>query len=168
LWQQLWPGAKIVAVEPDAANLRMVRKNSAAGGAARQPVCIAAFAAGWSRPVHVDRDRSEYAFTMVEGAVSGESIEALTVPEICRRAGLDGTIDLLKVDIEGAEAEIFANCGDWISRVRHVAIELHAPYDVEQLRAHLAKAGVNAHWHQVIDKGSLSLAFLTLCGGSAA
>jgi hypothetical protein len=42
---------------------------------------------------------------------------------ICERTG---GIDLLKVDIEGAEQFIFsANSASWLSRVRNIAIELH-------------------------------------------
>jgi Methyltransferase FkbM domain len=38
-------------------------------------------------------------------------------------AGID-SVDLLKVDIEGAEKEVFESC-PWISKVRVLAIELH-------------------------------------------
>ena len=34
-------------------------------------------------------------------------------------------IDLLKVDIEGAEKEVFASSAYWMSRVGAIAIELH-------------------------------------------
>ena len=35
------------------------------------------------------------------------------------------TIDILKVDIEGSEKEIFSNNLDWIDHVRVICIELH-------------------------------------------
>lgn len=37
--------------------------------------------------------------------------------------GID-SVDLLKVDIESAEVEVFASC-PWITKVRVTAIELH-------------------------------------------
>ncbi len=39
------------------------------------------------------------------------------------------TIDLLKIDIEGSELELFRSeaCGKWMRRVKNLAIELHDP-----------------------------------------
>jgi hypothetical protein len=34
-------------------------------------------------------------------------------------------IDLLKIDVEGAECEIFETSQNWIERVRTICIELH-------------------------------------------
>jgi hypothetical protein len=36
-----------------------------------------------------------------------------------------GAVDLLKIDIEGAEIELFKCGAPWLSMVRHIAIELH-------------------------------------------
>jgi hypothetical protein len=35
------------------------------------------------------------------------------------------TIDILKLDIEGAEKEVFSNCDKWLGNVRILMIELH-------------------------------------------
>ena len=61
--------------------------------------------------------------------------------EILEQAGVSGEIDLVKCDIEGAEAEVLARCADWITRVRALVIELHAPYTEELLRRDLAANG---------------------------
>jgi hypothetical protein len=50
-------------------------------------------------------------------------------------------IDLLKCDIEGSEAELFANCAPWIDRVRNLVIEVHPPYSPALLHQHLRAAG---------------------------
>ena len=34
-------------------------------------------------------------------------------------------IDLLKMDIEGGEREVFADSGEWIDSIDQIAIELH-------------------------------------------
>jgi FkbM family methyltransferase len=57
--------------------------------------------------------------------VEGEVIaEGLTMPEILEASGFD-TVDLLKIDIEGAEAEIFAGDLGWLTRIGSIAIEFH-------------------------------------------
>ena len=40
-----------------------------------------------------------------------------------REVGFE-TVDILKIDVEGAEREIFSNC-DWMEKVKLLAIELH-------------------------------------------
>lgn len=50
-------------------------------------------------------------------------------------------MDLLKCDIEGAEAEVFANCADWIERIRWLMVELHPPYDKRKCLADLERNG---------------------------
>jgi hypothetical protein len=37
-------------------------------------------------------------------------------------------IDILKVDIEGSEKEVFENSSTWIDRIRVIVIELHDRY----------------------------------------
>ena len=59
---------------------------------------------------------------------SDTSLVAYTLTEIMERMNWDG-IDLLKVDIEGAELEIFLkNSADWIRRTRIIFVELHEQY----------------------------------------
>jgi hypothetical protein len=53
-----------------------------------------------------------------------DPVRAVTVTDVMREFGL-GTIDLLKVDIEGSEKELFAAPGDWIEHVDAICMELH-------------------------------------------
>ena len=54
-------------------------------------------------------------------------ISCTTVPELIARFKLD-RIDILKMDIEGAEEGIFKTDVDkWLPRVDNVLIELHGP-----------------------------------------
>ena len=69
---------------------------------------------------------------MIEGGASGEEVDVLTMGTI-----LDGhneEIDLLKVDIEGAERELFSSCGEWVQRAKVIVAECHGGYTSEQLR----------------------------------
>lgn len=160
LWQKAWPGAQIVAVEPDAANIEMAKRNAA--GSAKTPHFIQACVAGAPKTVHLDRSHTEYGFRMEEGASGGEAIEAITIPEILRRASAPRIVDLLKCDVEGAEAEIFGDCQEWIARVRMLAVEVHAPYSAAALLSDLARAGAMPIWQHLVDKGDVAVVFAKL------
>lgn len=53
----------------------------------------------------------------------GAPVRAVTMPTLMRELGIV-SIDVLKIDIEGAEKEVFESCG-WLTDVGCVMIELH-------------------------------------------
>lgn len=57
----------------------------------------------------------------------GEEVECTSVAEIINRFSLQ-RVDILKLDIEGAETEIFASEQiEWLDRVDNILIEIHGP-----------------------------------------
>jgi FkbM family methyltransferase len=115
------PEARVIAIEPFAANARMCRRNLAAYGS-RATVIEAAV---WSRCTRLALDYTEGSEwgVRVRPARPGErgDIQAIDLPSL----GLE-RIDILKIDIEGSEAELFAEGADrWLPRVANIAIELH-------------------------------------------
>jgi FkbM family methyltransferase len=64
---------------------------------------------------------------------SGITVPAFTIGELCRKEDLE-KVDLLKIDIEGAEKEVLANA-DFFDRVRNLIIELHNDYDFESFQS---------------------------------
>ena len=59
---------------------------------------------------------------------------------------------LLKCDVEGSEAEIFADCGEWLSRVDAAVVETHPPHNAAALLADVEKAGVRVAKRLVVEK----------------
>lgn len=118
-----WPGAHILAVEPSLNNLAILRKNIDAW---RNIEC--AHAAVWSRPTAVKianpaDDANAYRMSESSGSPL-EAIQAFTIPQLMERLGCD-RLGLLKMDIEGAEAEILQRGAEWLDRVDVMVIELH-------------------------------------------
>jgi FkbM family methyltransferase len=117
------PQARVIAIEPFAANAQMCRRNLAAYGN-RATVIEAAV---WNRCTSLVLEyegASEWAVRVrpAREAEAGD-IEAIDIPSL----HLD-QIDILKVDIEGSEADLFAEgASAWLAHVRHIAIELHGP-----------------------------------------
>ena len=120
-----FPQAKIIAIEPQQDNFDILCKNVAA-----YPNVICLKAALWHTNTRLqlhDPGRSHYSFQVGEVIDPNEdgTVEALTVPELIDRFQL-GKIDFLKVDIEGAEKEVFENGAEaWLPKVSSLAVELH-------------------------------------------
>ncbi len=115
--------ARIVAIEPSAANFELLRQNTAPY-ASRIRLVQGAL---WTTAGTLDLDfRGEDWLTRVRPAGEGQSgaVEAFTVPSIIAYG--DGPVDLLKVDIEGSEKEIFGSpAREWLPAIRNIVIELH-------------------------------------------
>jgi FkbM family methyltransferase len=64
-----------------------------------------------------------YSMATVQPDPNG-SIPGLPLPDLIERSGFS-TVDLLKIDIEGAETELFRGELSWLTSVRAIAIEFH-------------------------------------------
>jgi FkbM family methyltransferase len=147
--------ARVVAIEPDDRNYALLARNLRAFGDRAETI----HGAVWRREAGLRvlkgcyRDGLEWA-TQVRECVDGESPELIgtTIQEILARSD-EPFIDILKIDIEGAEAEMFAGVVAWIDRVRVLMIELH---DAEASRAfHRALWG---RPFRVFERGELTIA----------
>lgn len=122
-----YPGAMLFAIEPEPSNYLMLQKN-----AARYPNIITIQAALWNCNTDVDvidLHSGHLAFqTRERGTATNRNVvctvPAMTVDRFMAKFGITA-IDLLKVDIEGAEKELFEPDAAWISRVGVIAVELH-------------------------------------------
>lgn len=129
---QLYPSARIVGVEMDAANLSLAERNTARFGARVELV----HAAVWtSDGVIAYAGEDVDAFRVTDAAEAGHSMSApskrlatlFDEREIAR-------VDYLKMDIEGAEAAIFAGPMEWSERVHSMKVEVHPPATIESVR----------------------------------
>jgi FkbM family methyltransferase len=123
----VFPDARIVAVEPDASNAALARANLCPYGE-RVRVVEAAI---WDRPTGLVLDRTyrdgrEWSVTVREaGAGEAPDTRALDIASLLAEEGMP-TIDLLKMDIEGAERVLFRHRSDeWLRRTRNYVVELH-------------------------------------------
>jgi FkbM family methyltransferase len=121
LFANRYPQAKILAIEPERDNFNFLADNVRS-----YDNIVPLQAALWSEntTIHLtDPGDGAWGF-MTEPAGEGHAVAAITVDQLMRDHGVDH-IDILKVDIEGAEREVFADTSAWIDRVGSIIVELH-------------------------------------------
>lgn len=123
-FKQKYPEAEIVAVEPEPSNVSALRNNTRM----IEHICVYPNALhGRKCKIRIENPDSErqWAFTTTECFNSESSVETVTIPEIMNEKCWD-YVDILKIDIEGGEIELFTE-GDleWIGHVNVIIIELH-------------------------------------------
>ena len=119
-----FPNAKIVALEVDRENFELLAAN------VRPYPNITPLLKGlWKRRANLIIDNPEeysWAFTVSEVAEQGTStIDGVGVADLLREFGWQ-RVDLLKMDIEGAELEVLSHgTEEWLDRVTVLAVEFH-------------------------------------------
>ena len=127
---------QVFCVEASSDNFRLLEENLARN--LPQARAINAAAVGKPGAYHVEEGVEPGEIRVLPGE---GSVEALTMGEILDRAGMD-QVDLLKIDIEGAEAEIFERAEEWGHRVGAVIGEVHPPLTRERAYEQLAEVGL--------------------------
>lgn len=123
-FHQRYPDARIIAVEPDASNFDTLVQNT------RGIAQVRAVRGGlWSRrqPLTIaDPNAPKCMISLKPAETPGTGdIEGYGVPDLMAMAGAE-RIDILKIDIEGGELELFSgDTAGWIGKVRVIMIELH-------------------------------------------
>jgi FkbM family methyltransferase len=113
----------VIAVEPDPENFAELQKNVAP----YRDRVMAIQAAVWPISERITLNhpgQGEEWGVRVKPSFDG-TVESITVPELLRVSGQD-RISLLKIDIEGAEIELFrSGTEEWLHKVDNIVIELH-------------------------------------------
>ena len=120
-----YPSAKIYCVEPQKDNFKLLRKNTSF-----YKNVFPINSAIWDKETFIQvleegRHPTDY-MTFETDEKNPKAFKTTTVLKLLSESGFD-EIDLLKIDIEGAEKELFAaeNVHEWLSKVKVLAIELH-------------------------------------------
>jgi FkbM family methyltransferase len=121
----IFPRARIVAIEPEAGNAEILRRNCS--GLANVSIHEAAIWPTKDRIQLVDPGIGAWAYAVRDGreAKNIGLVETITIEQILHQYG--SRIDILKLDIEGAELELMRS-SSWLDYVDTIIIELHDRY----------------------------------------
>ena len=123
-----YPDAKIIALEPEATNFELLLKNiepyenitavnAALWDKNEQLEIIDPGLGKWGFMTQDIEDENKYGNTC-------HKINAMTVGTIMKEYSID-RVSILKIDIEGAEKEVFNDSSLWIEKVDGLIVELH-------------------------------------------
>jgi len=129
-----YPKARIIAVEPHPENFAVLQKN-----VAKHPRITPVQAALWHEDTALglwDPEQGHWGFRVVHADDSepGLQIHGVSIASLMLDHALE-TIDLLKIDVEGSELEIFEHAAGWIDSVGALVAELHDKYRIGCARA---------------------------------
>lgn len=119
----MFPGARVVAIEPEASNYRMLETNTVGLPVGCYQVALTS-RPGYARVYHPKGEPAEgcgHAAFRTEPAESG--VTAAIMSHLMDVGG--GSPFLAKIDIEGAEADVFAGDCSWVDRFPLLIVELH-------------------------------------------
>ena len=122
-FSKMYPMARVIAVEVESRNFELLNKNTA-----NIPQIKTLNAAIWSKKAQLklepgnELDGQDWRVKEVD---SGENFDFIGMPlmEILHSFNI-ASVDILKVDIEGAERELFnEDCREWINLIKCLIIE---------------------------------------------
>jgi FkbM family methyltransferase len=155
-YSQVYPKAKIIAIEPESSNYKMLVKNCG-----NLPNVTLIEGALWSRERHLviqNPNAEKWAYSVAEVRSPSESraqdVRTVTVPGIMKSLGVD-YIDILKIDIEGAEYELFNNGAQtWLGAVRQIVIELHDRFRPGCARSFYSSVGLRPFIQEIAGENT--------------
>lgn len=138
-----FPEAKVLAIEPQMENFQLLERNTR-----HYPQVLPLHAALWSNDTTLGLsnpdDRVDSYQYSPDAAV--EMVPAFNMTSVLSRFEMS-RVDVVKIDIEGAETEVFARKPEWVDRVGMFIIELHGAAAREAFTAATAQLDAVRYRH---------------------
>lgn len=147
-------GAEVEAYEPHPESARFLRINTARWPVTvHQAAVVGAPAESVTLFIHPERDTRNTVLAKEIG--TGEALDhSIEAPAVTLDAALAEPCDLLKIDCEGGEFDIFANGGSSLRNAERIIAEVHrAVGDPSQALADVRSAGFEAQLHDPDPEG---------------
>jgi FkbM family methyltransferase len=134
-----FPQAKIVCVEPHPETAALLRHNLACLG--DRAGVVEAAVSGEPGTMRLNLAAGHYNASLVRRSDAGVEVRTTTVEQVMTETGMT-RIDILKMDIEGAERLVLTPQPEWLKTVGFLTIELHDGYGFIELARDVATAGL--------------------------
>ncbi|MCS6882531.1 MAG: FkbM family methyltransferase [Oscillochloridaceae bacterium] len=141
----------VKALEPNPANFAIAKQNL-------QPYSdrVKLLQKGlWNKEMTLYLSGSFSGASVINADTQGVEIECTTISNLLQSSGAVA-LDILKIDIEGAELEVLLNGSEWLPRTRLIIAEFHGEYIrkscIDQLKMHGFRGyqyrSVNYFWNE--------------------
>lgn len=127
-----FPGSNFITIEPDTSNFESISYNLQTNGIQN----VAQIKGGlWSKNTNLKlvndfRDKKDWSIRVEETNEEGD-LKAFSLNYLMKEHQFE-TIDILKIDIEGSEKEVFTGVGadvSFLAKTKCIAIEIHDEFD---------------------------------------
>ncbi|MCC6287524.1 MAG: FkbM family methyltransferase [Chitinophagaceae bacterium] len=139
-FSQRFPQAIIYAVEPDADNFEILTENLSEEIQSGNLIPVKAAIADKDGEVYLQKKEYAYNSSVSEVAVSDNKVRAFSMHSFFREMMIE-QVDILKIDIEGMEENIFRADTGWLERVNVIVMECHSAAIEQLCRSKLAEYG---------------------------
>lgn len=120
----VFPKAKIIAVEPSAANFEMLRKNTEMLGGQVVPINGGIWPTDSFLKV-VGLEKGDAGFQVVETDENEpDCVQAYAIQSLMKMGGENAAPFIVKLDIEGSQKQLFEKNTDWVGKVSIISLEL--------------------------------------------
>jgi FkbM family methyltransferase len=154
-----FPDARIIAVEPEENNFKMLQDNLSNY---KNVICIKKGIWGKVANLEISNYNGGNAgFITKESITSERAISSISIDQIIQEYQLT-EIDILKIDIEGSEEQIFLTEPKWIKIVRMIFCEIHENMKpgltarIESMLIPYFDVSMNGEYHVFKRKSALS------------
>ncbi|MFA6317695.1 MAG: FkbM family methyltransferase [Elusimicrobiota bacterium] len=142
--RRVGPRGRVLALEPSPASLELLRRNveaNAMGWVSVHPVAAAEAEAEAELFTASDRDNPAADTLSATPGRPRVTVRLRRLDDLLAEEGV-GPIDLLKIDVEGAELRVLAGAPAALARSRRVVLEVHPPKaEVQDVRKVLEASG---------------------------
>lgn len=130
-----FPDSKFITIEPDSSNFESVSYNLETNGIKN---AVKIKGGLWSKNTNLKivkdfRDKNDWSIR-VEETNEEADLKAFSIPFLMNEHKLD-TIDILKIDIEGSEKEVFTGLNadvSFLDKTKCIAVEIHDEFDCRE------------------------------------
>ena len=147
-WKQLYPQARVIAFEPDPESFAALQENTRdLGGVTVRREAV------WTQngPIGFAAVGGDGGYLTAVSSHPRPADKDVEVPATRLRDHLVEPIELLKLDIEGAEIDVLLDCRDRLAQVRNLFVEYHSfsgqPQRLKAFFGVIEDAGFRVHIH---------------------
>jgi FkbM family methyltransferase len=128
------PQATVYCIEADPDNFALLQENLPGDN-----VALHAAISNSHEPVYLQKEPFSFN-THIATGVTGLSVPGITMHSFLNEQPISH-IDIIKIDIEGAERMLFEGDASWLSITDNILIEIHSPENLAQFEARVKEYG---------------------------